>query len=352
MLDEGSRPGLGTPLNSAGAGMARGRTASGRFVEAGILRWRRLAVLTASARKGGARALAEGASEFVRLYRAACADLSAARSRHLAPDIEEYLNAVVGEAHSVLYDFPPLPRGAARRWFLRDLPLRVSKAWPFLLASAIVVFAPWLLSWAVVSANSSAALALFDAETLRSFESMYRDPPFAGGSGDAAGSGTAVAGYIQNNVSVSFLSVALGAFFGIGTLIVLVYNGLHIGGILGYISAIGYGPAIQTFIIAHSPFELAGLCLSGASGFLLGWTLLRAGPQGRVAAMKSKVDDILALLCADVMLTVLAAFIEGLVSPSPITVTGRMIIGGIALGLIVLYFVVLPLYLRRRGALS
>jgi len=330
----------------------RPSTASGRFAGEGLPRWRRLRSLLESTRKKGPRALRYEAREFVRLYRSASADLASARSRRLAPDIVEYLNALVGEAHARIYDLPPLKRGAVGHWILNEVPARVAKAWPFVLVAAILFLSSWTLSFAAVSAKPATAAALMDRGTLASFDKMYSDPAFMKATGSEAaaeGSAAAVTWYIRNNVTVSFLSFALGAFFGLGSLVVVLVNGLSMGAIVGYVSASGHGRSIWTFMAAHSVFELAGLVLSAAAGLLLGWTLFRGGRAGRAAALKERTDDILALVTADVILTVGAAFIEGLFSPRRIGLDARLAVAFACLLLELGYFVVLPLRLRRRS---
>src|SRR6185312_981633 len=59
-----------------------------------------------------------------------------------------------------------------------------------------------------------------------------------------------------NNIQVTFIAFALGITAGIGTAVVLAFNGLLLGAVAGAAIEAGNGEALFKFLIPHGPLEL------------------------------------------------------------------------------------------------
>jgi uncharacterized membrane protein SpoIIM required for sporulation len=153
--------------------------------------------------------------------------------------------------------------------------------------------------------------ALFDPVQLAGYEQMYdpNDPERALGRDD--GTDVAMFGhYIWNNISIGFRTFASGLLAGLGTILVLVSNGIIIGGVAGHLQAVGHGDPFWRFVCGHGSFELTAIVIAGGAGLRLGFNLVAPGQRRRADALV-EAGRRGALLCAGVLvMLVVAAFIE------------------------------------------
>jgi uncharacterized membrane protein SpoIIM required for sporulation len=317
------------------------RTISEQFVLERKERWDRLKeIVHLLSRKRYTALKREQVQAFPSLYRIACGDLAEAKTRDLSPDVVEYLNNLVGQAHLYLYSVPPLKASAIHQFFSRDLPGLFLTHFKFVLLSALIFISSLLVTFAVTSRNPEAAALVVSPGTLSMMEESYSTPIAESRLG---GENTLmVSFYIQHNISIGFFSFATGIFFGIGTIYFLLYNGISLGAIAGYIVAKGHGANFWTFVTAHSVLELTGLISAGAAGLVLGYALLKGTQYRRIDVLKEQTPVILSFVGVAVSLLLAAAFIEGFVSPTPVHFTVRVIIALLSLAFILWYFVFKP----------
>ncbi len=314
------------------------KTKSELFVETRIDRWRRLHSVI---KRIPSRKLSrDEILEFPSLYRQSCADLAESQMYQLSPDVLDYLNSLVGTAHRYLYTFPPLKKSAFHTFFSEYLPGIVGKHYKFAIISALFFLMPFFAALIGVQATPSIAGSIVSPDVLEAMEANYAEGL---SSGHTVGeSSFATSFYIQHNISIAFYSVAAGVFIGLGTIYFLVYNGLTLGAIMGYVSARGYSANLIEFICAHSVFEISGLIIAGAAGLFLGYTILNGGRKSRQESLKSRQADFLTLVCAAALLIFTAAFIEGGVSPRPDIIPLKIAIILTSLSVIIGYFIIWP----------
>ena len=85
-------------------------------------------------------------------------------------------------------------------------------------------------------------------------------------------------GIITNNVRVAIACFAGGIFLGVGSLVLLGFNGLVIGATAGHFANAGLLGYMLEFIVGHGLLELFAIWIAGAAGFLLGRSVLVPGP--------------------------------------------------------------------------
>ncbi len=90
---------------------------------------------------------------------------------------------------------------------------------------------------------------------------------------------------IANNVQVTFGAFAFGITAGIGTVLLLVMNGVSLGGVLGLYQSKGIVTLIIAFVAPHGVLELTAVCIAGGAGFLLAAALLLPGRRTRRRAL-------------------------------------------------------------------
>jgi len=249
--------------------------------------------------------------EFPAIYRRVCQHLALAERRSYSPLLIDYLQTLVQKSHWVLYR-PPSPRWyRLLRFFSADFPQLVRRQWKAMTVSALLFFVPLIVMIGLLQIRPEWVHSFFSPEHLAQFESMY-DP-----SGDVqkqareSESDLLMFGhYILNNVSIGFRTFASGLFAGIGSLFVLIMNGVMIGGVAGHLTAIGYGGPFWRFVAGHSAPELLGIVIAGGAGLQIGMAILAPGRRTRGRALiESGIIGAKLVLGVFAML-VFAAFVE------------------------------------------
>jgi len=245
------------------------------------------------------------------LYRAACADLMLAEAHDLPRDTVAYLHDLVARAHNVVY------RGRGfdfRKWagdLLANVPRRL-RADPALRVSALVFYGSFLVFGLIGAARHDLAVKIVGESTLEQYEQMYAEPHHRN-----VAEGSLMTGfYIQHNASIGLSCFAWGLTFCVMTLFILFSNGMQIGVVFGHMALTPQAGHFYTFVTAHAPFELTAIVFSGAAGLRLGWGLIETKGQTRLASLRREAKLALPTVGAAVFLFVLAAFLEGFVSPS------------------------------------
>jgi uncharacterized membrane protein SpoIIM required for sporulation len=143
---------------------------------------------------------------------------------------------------------------------------------------------------------------------------------------------------ISNNIQVTLLAFGLGLTAGIGTSLLLIFNGIHLGSVAGWMALQGKQRALWGWIMPHGGTELLAICLAGAAGYLLASAIIAPGQVRRSTALKRVGTDALAIEVGCMAMLVIAGFIEGFVSPSGIDYVTRIGVLGLSLALWAVYF--------------
>jgi uncharacterized membrane protein SpoIIM required for sporulation len=122
--------------------------------------------------------------------------------------------------------------------------------------------------------------------------------------------------YVYNNVGIAFRCFATGILFGAGTLFFLIYNGLVIGTVTGYVMQAGHGANILTFMCGHGPFELTAIVISGGAGLQMGYALIHTEGRTRLGSLRRHGPDIARQVVGAAVMLLIAAGIEAFWSPS------------------------------------
>ncbi|HWE35105.1 MAG TPA: stage II sporulation protein M [Isosphaeraceae bacterium] len=267
------------------------------------------------------------------LYRAACADLMLAEAYDLPRDTVAYLHDLVARAHNAVY------RGRGfrfRTWakaMLAEVPrrLRADKA---LRVAAVAFWGPFLVAMMLAAARPEFAEKVAGPAMLEQMEHDHSVPmdrrgdhPFEAAAGF----------YIQHNASIGLSCFAWGLSFGLVTLYMLVSNGLTIGTVFGHMTRTPSWTNFYQFVTAHGPFELTGIVFAGAAGLRIGYGLIDTKGQTRLASLRREAIGALPTVGVSVVLFVLAAFLEGFVSPSALPYAAKAGIAGGSALLLILY---------------
>lgn len=290
---------------------------SNRFIRDGKNAWQRLEnLLTLVDRSSLRRLHREEVRELGRIYRRTSSDLAIALAESRDPRLINYLNALVIRAHGRIYRADAQGKHRIRRFFTTVFPVTFRRTWRYT-ALAFAVF--WIFSFA-------------------SFVGTWRDPAISEFAGVAPSQRHAItakvhwwesvnqanqvwsSAIVTNNIQVTFNAFALGALFGIGTLYLMAFNGAMLGAItaLVYRADSGFGFDFLSFLVGHGVIELSCIFIAGGAGMLIGYALLVPGDLTRADALKKRGLEAVILIAGCVPVLVVAAIIEGFISPAPI----------------------------------
>lgn len=120
---------------------------------------------------------------------------------------------------------------------------------------------------------------------------------------------------MANNIRVSVFALALGASWGVGTVVVLFQNGVILGAIvLDYLRA-GEGVFLAGWLLPHGSFEIPAILLAGQAGLILGGALIgwgrRVSLQARLRAVRG---DLVTLISGVALMLVWAGLVEAFFS--------------------------------------
>lgn len=248
-----------------------------------------------------------------RLYRAAAADLALAQRDFPEHRLTQYLNQLVARAHAVIYRGEPLALRRIRRFFTAGFPRTYRRAFPFILAAALLFVLPGLLAGLVTNWNPAASQWLLPPQVqelipLIEEQELWTNIPVEERPYTSAF-------IMRNNIQVVFLSFAGGMVAGLLTLYIMIFNGLLIGGLTGLTAHYGVGFELWTFVIGHGIIELSVIFIGGGAGLMLGWAMLQPGLLRRRDSLALAARAAVRLIVGCVPLLVLAGAIEGFISP-------------------------------------
>lgn len=271
--------------------------------------------------KPGARSLAKGAfvegARLSELYRQICEHLALAQARAYPISIIEHLESLTQRAHQAIYRRQDYGVDQLKRLILIDIPESVRAHRWYALISALLFVLPMITVACATYQDSGFILYFVDSQTARSFEQMYSfDAPTLGKPREASDDWQMLGHYIQNNIGIGFRCFAGGVPAGLGSIFFILYNGLHIGAIAGYLTAQGHAENFYAFVVTHSSFELTGIVLSGAAGLRLGHALLAPGRRTRLEAVKHNAKGAVVVMYGVIIMLVIAAFLEAFWSSS------------------------------------
>lgn len=291
--------------------------------------WGELEQLVTSSRGRAERLGPPGALRLGELYRMAAADLAAARRRWPTEPFVVRLEELVGRARGLVYQSTSR-RASLRSFFGSDYWRLVAERPRALLVAAVLLFGPGLLAgaWSVQDPGAAAGLA---PEQYRS----VTEPREAGADlGLSVEEQAAFSSAIfTNNIQVTFLAFAGGIAAGLGTALLLVYNGVLLGTVAGLAIQAGNGNALYQLVVAHGVLELSCIVVGGAAGLRLGWALIEPGTRSRRAALASQTRSAVLVVLGTVPWLVLAGLVEGFLTPAG-TGMAAVTAVGFALGII------------------
>lgn len=272
------------------------------------------------------------------LYRSVCYDLSLVQSREWGSRLEQYLNDLVAQGHNCLYRSPPRSIHLVLEFISDGFPSLLRERAAFFFVALALFVVPFLVAMIVAAVDPVRAEQLTDKATLQHASESYSRKFYDEMDRRYGEERTVMAGfYVKHNIGIAFQCFSRGVLFGIGAILTLLFNGISLGAITGYLISQGLGNNFFSFAISHGSFELTAIVVSGAAGLLLGWGMVHPGQYSRLESLRIHGLDAVKLACGAGFMLAVAALIEGYFSPSPLPDIVKYVVGTLLWVLVILY---------------
>jgi uncharacterized membrane protein SpoIIM required for sporulation len=147
---------------------------------------------------------------------------------------------------------------------------------------------------------------------------------------------------MTHNTRVSLFTFAMGFTWGIGTVVLLFYNGIILGATaLDFVHA-GQSTFLLGWLLPHGAVEIPAIVLAGQAGFILAGALIG---WGRRVSLKKRLRTVapalVTLLCGLAMMLVWAGIVEAFFSQyhePVIPYDAKIIFGTLELAALILFF--------------
>ena len=291
-----------------------------RFITAERPAWGELeAALRRLEREPDRRLTLAEAKRFHFLYQKVSADLARLATFASEPGLCRYLESLVARAYGEIHETRDRARKwRALSWFFVEFPLVFRRRLAAFVLSVAVTVLGMLFGGFAVALDDEAKDALVPAQFSHLMgtprervarEEAAKDDRMAGSHASFAGS------LMVNNIGVSIKAMAFGLTWGIGTLLLLFYNGMMLG-----LVAVDYVMAGQTvfllgWLMPHGVIEIPAVLIAGQAGLVLGHALIGRGDRGSLAQrLRAVGPDVVTLIGGVAVLLVWAGIIESFLS--------------------------------------
>ncbi len=253
------------------------------------------------------------------LYERTSADLAKIMTFSSEPEIRRYLESLVARAYGEIHEVREQQhRFSPVKWFFHTLPQTFRRhLQAFWLTVAITMVGVAFGGFAVAfdpDAKTSILPQMF-ANHLGDPSERVAKEERATTDRQAGSKGTFSAFLMRNNITVSIKAMALGMTYGIGTIIVLFYNGVILGLVaVDYIMA-GHTTFLLGWIMPHGVIEIPAILIGGQAGLILAGALLGRGQRTTITARLRAISrDLVTLIMGVALMLVWAGFIESFLS--------------------------------------
>ncbi|MEM9992090.1 MAG: stage II sporulation protein M, partial [Bacteroidota bacterium] len=237
-------------------------------------------------------------------------DLSYARTFYPNRSVRVYLNGLAQQIYGQLYQNQASKRARFLNFWTDELPALVHEArWAFRLSFAI-----FLLAFLIGTLS-----AAMDADFVKvilgdSYVEMTRsniesgDPMRVYKERDQLGMSLGIA---ANNLYVAFLTFVMGLFAMLGSVVVLINNGIMVGAFQYFF--IQEGLFVESFLTiwTHGTLEISAIVIAGAAGIRMGQGLVFPGTYSRLKSFSLSARRGLKIMVGVTPIFILAALIEG-----------------------------------------
>ena len=275
-------------------------------------------------------------------------DLSYAKTFYPNSTIVSYLNSVASTAHLKIYKTQKEGKNRILSFFKTEFPLEFYQHQKQLLI-AFLVFAFFSLVGAFSAANDVdfVRLILGDSYVNMTLENIENGDPMA--VYKKANETEMFIGITINNIRVAGIAFLYGILFSVGTLYVMMNNGIMLGSFLYFFYDKDLLWESSRTIWIHGTIEISVIIIAGCAGLVLGNGILFPKTYTRLASFKRSIKAGLKIMISTVPFFIVAGFLEGFVTRhTEMPDWLAIFIIGLSLAVIIFYYIIYPRKLTKK----
>jgi len=289
-----------------------------RFIATEKSQWEELEyVLQLLERDPSRRMSVDESKRFHYLYEKVSSDLAKISTFASEKEIRGYLESLVARAYGEIHETRIKPhRFSPFKWFFRTFPQTFRRHFNAFLLSTAIFLVGSMFGAAAVSLDSEAA------EAIMPFRQLLEDPRKRVEREEKhvndrlEGQKTTFSAYLMNNnIRVSIFAMALGMSWGVGTIIILFYNGVILGAVAMVYVAAGETVFLLGWLLPHGAIEIPAVLFGGQAGLVLANTMIGKGQRTPLRVrLRAASADLMTLIFGVAVLLVWAGFVEAFLS--------------------------------------
>jgi len=254
------------------------------------------------------------------LYERTSSDLAKIATFSAEPETRAFLENLVARAYGEIHE--TRRRGHRIRpveWFMVTFPRTFRRhARAFWLGVIITLAGTALGAFALMFDPDAKASVL-----PRMFANHLGDPAKRVAEEEKSGGTVAHAGakarfsahLMRNNIQVSVNAMAFGLTYGIGTIVVLFYNGVILGLICADYIIAGQSKFLVAWLLPHGSIEIPAILIAGQAGLVLASALIGRGSRASLRErLRQAAPDLATLIGGVAVMLVWAGFVEAFLS--------------------------------------
>ncbi|WP_438479657.1 stage II sporulation protein M [Oleiharenicola lentus] len=317
-----------------------------RFVAQEERYWKRLEEILARSNEDSWREMPVAeVKELDYLYRRAAADLARVTSFSAEPEMRQRLERIVARAYAEIHG--ARTRGGERirpwRWLAVTLPQTFRRNLRGYWFACLVTLAGFALGGFAVAFDPDAK------EAIMPFSHLLGDPSERVAEEEAAMEDrlserkAAFAGHLMaHNTKVTLFALALGLTWGLGTVIIVFYNGVILGAVVVDYLLAGEATFLFGWLLPHGIIEIPAILVGAQAGFVLAGAVLGRDDGRPIGArLRAVSGDVTTLAGGAALMLVWAGVVESYLSQyhePAIPYAWKIAFGVVEGGLLVTYY--------------
>lgn len=266
------------------------------------------------------------------LYRQAAADLGVLRADVSSVHFAGYLNQLLARAHNTIYSGHKTNPWAALVFYRDTYPQIFRRNFNYCFFAFILFLGGAVIGAILTLQDPDFRLEILGPQMVQTIEhhemwthSVVAIKPLASSA------------IMTNNLSVAFAAFAAGITAGLGTMYMVVFNGVLMGVIGVACAQAGMSLDLWSFVAPHGVLELPAIFISAGAGLRIATGLLFPGILPRRESLVRSGRPAVQLLLGCVPMLLIAGVIEAFLSPTEISVRMKFLFAGSMFTLLAAY---------------
>lgn len=273
--------------------------------------------------------------------------LSYAKTFYPTSNTERYLNALASQAHQKIYRTKRESKNRIISFWKTEFPMMFKQHHrELLIAFLVFTFFTFVGAFSAANEGDFVRSILGDGYVNMTLENIEKGDPMA--VYKKIGEFNMFLGITINNIRVALMAFVYGFLLGIGTLMIMLQNGIMLGSFQYFFYEKGLLWESMRTIWIHGTIEISVIIIAGSAGLVLANGMLFPGTYTRLESFKRGVKNGLKIILSTVPFFIIAGFLEGFVTrhtEMPDWLAIVIITGSLAL--IIFYYVMYPYQLHK-----